>query len=790
MVEQGVPESLIPGQTEPSLPPLPSLHGGGDILRLDFLIQSLDHPDSQVAMWAAYTLVERHQEQVHLFLDRLVASPLDDVRESGVNLAGKLRLSAYGFPLLRLFLQAQGEIKASAAAALGRLAYAPAEKALLEYFEQSVLQAERNLPDLEAAAQALLDLNPERHWKRVAAQLAPAIKSHPLFTSLYRVLSRHATTGERMAQLAQAYQSPRKLFHDFNLVRHLMELTGRPNTSRHLQARLNHGLTLPEAYREALGVLGLDEAMARAEEEITALRACAPTAEGVAHLLECIPPLLRALLPGDEEAERLIQLAKGCQAWTAEWDEAILKVREMEYHFLAALPLTAALKHAEHTCLEKPEAHALTIAQIYRSPMLSPSFMRRVLGLMAVPTPDGHAEPDGEGPPEWLWDDEKEALWKLFSGQLEKADYPFEQVLPQPWNYQIPGLMERLARLLERRLPYFLNTGRRKAVDYTLEVLRRAGQADAASLLAARFDPLMIRHRQAFLEFISHLPDRRFLAPLVRHTREYDPDQDRLIRFIAAVHGLQAPALPEPAQPRPLGANPTTARLVCPSCHSVYHYLLQEVYVSLDRVEQRQIPREEDIWLPAPLVCKNCHETVPFHPDLPFLQELYADILNMRMIHLNHRDNSGPSHLHLIAFPHLDGKPVHPALFLADVQQALAHPDSLTPARRALLQTEAGKLYLEMGNREKAREAFQDILTGSERNPAALYHLGLIAFQEKNLHDARVYFSLLVQSCARESFEKDAENPVDLAQHYLRLLDRPDYKRTQFRLISSDPSPG
>ena len=56
----------------------------------------------------------------------------------------------------------------------------------------------------------------------------------------------------------------------------------------------------------------------------------------------------------------------------------------------------------------------------------------------------------------WLWDEEKDTLWRLFTDQLGGVDYPFEQVLPQPWNYQLPELMDRLVRLLTERFAGYL----------------------------------------------------------------------------------------------------------------------------------------------------------------------------------------------------------------------------------------------------------------------------------------------------------------------------------------------
>ena len=53
------------------------------------------------------------------------------------------------------------------------------------------------------------------------------------------------------------------------------------------------------------------------------------------------------------------------------------------------------------------------------------------------------------------------------------------------------------------------------------------------------------------------------------------------------------------------------------------------------------------------------------------------------------------------------------------------------------------------------------------------------------MYDARVYFSRLVGSSTREDFERELDNPIDMAHHYLKLLDKREYKRSHFQLIST-----
>ena len=79
----------------------------------------------------------------------------------------------------------------------------------------------------------------------------------------------------------------------------------------------------------------------------------------------------------------------------------------------------------------------------------------------------------------------------------------------------------------------------------------------------------------------------------------------------------------------------------------------------------------------------------------------------------------------------------------------------------------------------------QRCLAGPLKCLQALYYLGVIAFQEKNLYEARVYFSRLLASSSGEEFGQQADDPLEMARHYLKLLDRREIKRSHFHLISS-----
>ncbi|MFI5400739.1 MAG: hypothetical protein ACHQZQ_06790 [SAR324 cluster bacterium] len=764
--------------------PAPGKARGEDFLALPFLVSRLEEENEPVRMWAAYHLVDRWHRQCTSFIARLWTSPVKEIRESAIHLIGKYRLAEYAFPLMRAFQANEAELGAAAGAALGRIGHEPARKLLAARLESLLDNPEAGSLELEAVAEGLLLYGDPGLWSDIHGRLALCQKNHAVYAPLFRLLCQSASEPGQVRMLAEAYRYPREVFHDPQLTQHLTEVAGRPSLSRYLQGRLGGGHSLSAVYRESLRVAGI-ELDACTEALLERLSPVRNTGPGVKAFLGCADALLECLAPDARMRALYSAFLAGCRGWVDRWPEATLKVREAEYHLIVSVPLSAALDGVERACLADPQAEALRITRLYQSPLLSPGFMARVLGLLGAP---GRSVADAAlaVPPltGWLRDEEKDALWKLFTRQLDGVDYPFEQVLPQPWEQPVPGLLARLAAALAQRFSASLLAGRGALVDYSLEVFRRHGDPAVLDLLIEHFEPLFAQHYHGTLEAIAALPDPRFLPCLVSHYREGEHEVNRLVRFICDVHRRPYPqaVLAEPQAAAPVRAS-GTARLTCLACGGTFHYDLDALYVDEERIEQRQVPQPRDLWIPHPLLCKSCGQAVPFEPEERFLSDLFAELMAARVKLLTGREQASLSHIHLIAFPQLDGKTLNPAEFLERAQARLGAAGEGEDQVQVLL--ELGKFHLDVGAAKEAKHVFQRILAGPVLSPLALYYLGVIAFQEKNPYEARVHFSRLCQGWTREDCGGALDNPVDMAQHYLKLLEKREFKRSHFRLVPS-----
>ncbi|MDH4246390.1 MAG: hypothetical protein OEW39_01075, partial [Deltaproteobacteria bacterium] len=528
--------------------------------------------------------------------------------------------------------------------------------------------------------------------------------------------------------------------------------------------------------------LGVEIPEGNAKALIEDLAECRNSRTGVERFLVVADGLLDCFFPGGEGVERERGLLQGFRHWSGDWEEGILKLRDTEYHLLVCLPLGAMLRRVESACLALPEREALRISHIYRSPLLSPRFMSQVLHLVASGKAPGDASAmDSQGMNGWVRDEEKDCLWKLYTGQLDDVDYPFERVLPQPWMYPLPDLMRRLHAVLRRRFTSYLASNRSQAVDYALEVFRRVGDESLVPALLEHFESLITRHYHSFIELMTHLPHQDFLPPLLSYYREGETDLRQLIRFICDVHSRVYPAAVKVAteDETPVPAL-STLRLRCPACGGAYQYRPKQLFVNEDRIEQRQIPTPNDLWSPEPLHCKQCQALVPLAPDERYLADLFSELLARRMMRSEPPAAMNPDLLMLVSFPKVHGVSRHPEVFMESLKAAQGKG-----AEHIRLMLELGRFRMDTGQREEARGLFTRLLSGPVPCPQALFYLGLIAFQERNLYQARIYFSRLVQTSAPEDFQDELDNPVDMAHHYLKLLDKREFKRSQFQIVDN-----
>ena len=263
-------------------------------------------------------------------------------------------------------------------------------------------------------------------------------------------------------------------------------------------------------------------------------------------------------------------------------------------------------------------------------------------------TPAEHAPPQkAQAPLQSLTEEEKAALWRLYTNQVE-INENISQQLSQPWDIPLPSLLPRLGSLLRKKLPHDVVEGRTAEVEYALEVLRREGHPASIDLTLSWFATLLNQCYDAFLDFMTHLPDARFLPLLQAYYRRGESDVLQLMRFIADVHGLPYPTLDAPGNTH-LGK----LRLTCNACQAPYHYAYHRLYINAECLEQRQSLQEKDVWTDQLFWCKRCGGQISFALEAYFLRAIFDALLLLLRFSPNQETPVVSGRLELLAFPTL-----------------------------------------------------------------------------------------------------------------------------------------
>ncbi len=383
-----------------------------------------------------------------------------------------------------------------------------------------------------------------------------------------------------------------------------------------------------------------------------------------------------------------------------------------------------------------------------------------------------------------LNENEKATLWRLYTKQLG-TDENIAQQLPQPWDIPLASLPRRLGGLLRQKLPHDLSAGRTQEVEYALEMLRREGHPDSICLCLNWFSVLLNQCYDTFLDFMTHLPDMRFLPLLQAYYRRGESDALELMRFISDVHGL-----PHPTLDAPNNTNLRKLRLTCSTCRAPYHYAYHSLYINADCVEQRQRLLPKDVWTSQKFWCKRCGVQTPFAPEEGFLDAVFNELLQLRFSPTQESALMS-KRLHPIGFPRFEGKVCNPANFLPIAEQWLHSAPQYMTAQSTWKTTrnevllELGKLRIAFKEPSLASQALKQIRENSSQWPYAQLHLGILAFQQGHMPQARACFVNITTRYSPGQFAEEIENPAEMAKDYLEMLDKQTYKRSHLRVLPS-----
>ena len=751
------------------------------ILKPPQLLALLEQPSERLRRWATYQLLEHWQDHADEFAGKLFESELDDVREAAVYLIGRQRLERFAFPLLGWFSRSDGELRRACATALTDLRPPTFPNLLQQWLEHLLAAEELQLPDLQCVVENLLRLDNPEGWDHLEQHLATLHDQHLKALCLFGALCKQVESEAQVYQLTEHYTHFRSHTSDPQFLQHLAGIFGGQPTLEFLRLQRDAGAT----FRTVTQIVAQTVGHSLDAETESLLQHADKLLKSQDHpsLADQLLQILKRLVP-----EGSAPLEQGCLEGfrdhiTPNWDDAIIRIQDQELLLLHGLPLIALVRFRTLQVAEAPATHLPELQRLLRAPLLDLDLLRALAQHLlerAPLTPEQQATLADACPSTPLTP--QEAVLVLLSGTADPQTCSFPTLLPKPWQFGVSELTWRLTSCYLQHFGTLVAETRHDHLDYALQLFTRHPTSEMVDLLITHFHFLINQHYHTCFDFIERNPDPRFIEPLTTHHREGEAAVGQLLFLLCTAHG----------QPLPEGINAESAqhgigetlsvRVPCGHCRTAYHYGLSILYYNPEAIEQRQPFSDDDLWTPDSLVCKNCGAPLRFQMDAGFRSGLYMEMLTAHLLRLSEEEKQRLANIRPLRFPRFLRRSMHPGKFLMRVTQEL---ESATrpPEERAELLVELGRLRLELGEIDAAQEALQQSLKLEGKSPEALFHLGVIAFQRKNLFEARLHFSQLVQTTHPEDFELKEENLHQLASHYLDMLDRREVRRSGFKIM-------
>ncbi len=753
-----------------------------EILKLDKLLKLLKSDSHRLRMWAAYQLLENHQHQAEVFVGQMLETEDEEIREPAVYLAGKMALERYSFTLLGLFQRTDGAMKHACAIALSSLQPEPFQKLLWRWLQELLSSDELKIPDLQCAASCWLELNADQGWGQLEQLLSVQYDNHIKSLCVFQNLCARATDPMQFLMLVRHYAHYRRHFTDPQFVQHLVDAFENPELLRFVQAKEMGGDSYRSVFLDAAQVMGMKVSL-ETERRLQAVDRI--NREGRQHAVpESLIEVMRSLIPEDKDFESIeMSVLLGFhEDISGEWDSTIVRTQELELLLLHSLPLNWCVRQLESRILVDPSKEREQLERLFSSPLLREEFRDKCIRNLAAETGQSGMQPQLLEDKSGVSHDPKYVLWMLPSGLPSPVVCAYPAMLPKPWQHEIPQLMPALVEQYKKQFQQLAKSGLHEHLDYALELFVRFPDVEIMDLLLRNFNLLINQHFPFFFDFIEKLPDPRFVDKLQDHYREGETTVAQLLYLLCTIHELPIPEHEEFPEPDPVQRGLPQVRIFCSKCRASYHYQLQVLYFDEEAIEQRKPFSNNDLWTPEVILCKNCGVELELQTDSGYRAALYTEMLTKQLLKLTEEEHQRLAAVKPLKFPKYLKRKINPAMFISRYLRE-SKVKRLSSEEKGQLLLELGKFKLQLNELERAEEALQQSLKLAKNTSAALFFLGVIAYRNKNLYEARLHFSRLVQSTNPQEYDFEDENLHQMAVHYLEILERKDFKRSSFKLI-------
>jgi len=264
-----------------------------------------------------------------------------------------------------------------------------------------------------------------------------------------------------------------------------------------------------------------------------------------------------------------------------------------------------------------------------------------------------------------------------------------------------------------------------------LYALKDIPEERAADLLIRRWDKLWTDHKETFVYALEGIASQKFIEPLRKELREGEALEEEAFYLLCHIHGVDDPVLPQiekqMAQRRKetekrlkafdggdakgLLDRTTLIELRCRQCGKIYHYEVEDVYITRSR---KEAPKILDT-----IVCKNCRAVNQYEITPQGHLAITAQLLLMTLVAEKGKLDPKTSPLKIVETGLMDGRRMSFDESLKHYEREIKKSPTAPDLRVGY-----GNLLLKSGRGDEAAMEFKEAIRLDPLAVEAYYSLG------------------------------------------------------------------
>jgi len=768
---------------------------------ISLLRRSIESNHEPLAVWGAYHMLKLEDDILRQDLSRFLNSSFSNIREAGIAKIGEIEAEEYSPELIRIFREAEGQLKYASAYALAQFPNDFSCNLIRNWFESLIASEHTTRLELDAATYAFLKINRVEHFQKVVEALkfseGDVIKSSILFVALLPFCEEE----REFEQVLDQYFILRDIFSDSALTYQILETFGKVELEQWLTENLSRGYSISLIFEQCFSLLGYEITL-QDRHQWAALESNFNSVEEIhfqppgnpIEFLNALDNWVDSLIERGDSSRQILKLRwilNGFLNNGNHYLKSIPKIIDMESKFLLSIPLYIIQEQSIDQWLKKPDQHLQPIANYYHSSLLLNEYREQILSLFFQDHPKWSEEElrfnvDQTEKSQGI--SRHEILWSLYRGELLGMDIPWPSIFPNP-NYSA-FLSETLFQIYYTNFSYYIQKNDLVAIEYALQLFQLRMESKIIELLETNFDYLINKHNESLFQTLECYPDQRFIDLLLS---KFHPDEFELAELVALICQIFDQPVPKQIRDslqslengkRGQSGLRKRIRLHCLACQNTFQYLVETIFIDEAAIHRSKRLSAESVWVENQFQCKQCSSELPFHLDDRQLDELSIQSLVDRLLKITTRTpgNSLGQRVILFDFPRYKAETYRPDLFNSLV--SMAEADGITTkGELQFLWMKQARMFKSMENWQLCNEVLMKIDPTASVELEWNFLMGLSQYKTGNFAHSRQYFDWIVKKYPKETRRSPFGPFIEQARNYISILDSDDKKKGRLKLL-------